>query len=64
MTPQDLSIADLKAVIDYTEYHGRIDYVWHHKYFMDINIACTHELNTRLRSLNIQPPTEPKTEEK
>jgi len=56
MTPQSLSIADLKAVIDIT-----VEQLYNpHK--MEIYHACLNELHQRIAS--IHPPTEPKNEEK
>ena len=55
MTPQELSIADLKAVIDYTRgsYDPKVESIY---------FACAKEL--KLRVMQIHPPTEPKNEEK
>ena len=56
MTPQDLSIADLKAVIDYAKeqlYYPKMKVLYY---------ACVEEFQKRV--LSIHPPTEPKTEEK
>ena len=55
MTPQSLSIADLKAVIDFTK--GTRS-----QRERDIWLACFEELSKRIG--DIQIPTEPKTEEK
>jgi len=56
MTPQSLSIADLKAVIDYTQ--GLSNSI----HFKEIRSACRKELFMRISKLH--PPTEPKNEEK
>ena len=54
MTPQSLSIADLKAVIDYiSELPAPPDKIIH------VKILCRNELMNRIKSI-----TEPKTEEK
>lgn len=57
MTPQSLSIADLKAVIEYIEYRYNGT-----PYMVDIKIKCHNELFSRIKQL--KPPTETKTEEK
>ncbi len=55
MTPQSLSIADLKAVIEFTKGIAS-------QHEQNVWRACFEELCQRITE--IQPPTEPKTEEK
>ena len=56
MTPQSLSIADLKAVIDDT------NKLLEDPHFSKIHFACLNEYWLRIN--HIHPPTEPKNEEK
>jgi len=55
MTPQNLSIADLKAVIDYT--YGYTD-----NEYRKVFELCTQEMISRI--LKLTPPTEPNKEER
>jgi hypothetical protein len=57
MTPQHLSIADLKAVIDYVD-----QLVSPPTSILKTRMDCRNELYKRIFKLH--PPTEPKTEEK
>jgi len=56
MTPQSLSIADLKAVIDDT------NKLLEDPHFSKIHFACLNEYWLRIN--HIHPPTEPNKEER
>ena len=57
MTPQSLSIADLKAVIDYVRQCYKPS-----KELIEISMDCNSEIYNRI--IQLLPPTEPKKEEK
>ena len=61
MTPQSLSIADLKAVIDYTYEAGHSEFGWTDTEYRKVFDLCKQEMIGRI--LKLIPPTEPKTEE-
>ena len=60
MTPQSLSIADLKAVIDYIE-KTTVIHEWDSDEINESYDLCNEEIIKRISA--IHPPTEPKTEE-
>ncbi len=60
MTPQSLSIADLKAMIDSTRNPMTGDIIVDRE-MRSVHDICSRELSYRI--LQLIPPTEPKTEE-